>query len=114
MSNLPKIPISLQIRKIIFEHHNDTDKHFTNDDIFRILKAGRDIAPDWIVDDIEPYVNEICDSGMTRSIAQNFTTIWLKLFDVVAKYHCGACGFDVFLGNSEEKLCPNPSCRARL
>lgn len=111
---LPKTPIPLQIRRIVFDNYNDVDKHFTNDDIFGVLRRNGDLDPGWIVDDIEPYIDGICDSGMARNIAQNFTTIWLKLFDVVEGHRCGACGFDVFLGRSEERVCPNPSCSARL
>ena len=104
----------MQIRNIIFNNYNDIDKPFTNDDIFGMLSQNGDVDPVWIVDDIEPYINEICDSKMTRNIAQNFTTIWLKLFDVVKKHRCGACESDVFLGGLEDKTCPNPSCRKSI
>ena len=40
---VPLIPISLQIRKIIFEKFNDVDTKFTNDDIFEILKSENDV-----------------------------------------------------------------------
>lgn len=107
---IPSTPISLQIRKIIFEQHNNVDARFTNDEIFEKLKLNGDLDPSWIVDDIEPFINEICNSGLTRNIAQNFTTIWLKLFDSVEKHHCNACNFDIYLGSSESRICPNPSC----
>ena len=111
---LPKTPVSLQIRKIIFDSYNNVDEPFTNDGIFEILKHDGDLDPAWIIDNIEPYIKEICDSGITRNIAQNFTTIWLKLFDLMEKHHCDSCGHDVFLGRSEEKICPNPSCNIKL
>ncbi len=111
---VPETPVPLQIRKIIFDMHNDVDKKFTNDEIFDVLKRNGDLDPEWIVDDIEPYITGLCDSGMARNIAQNFTTVWLKLFDAVERHRCGACGLDVFLGRLEERACPNPSCGAEL
>ena len=110
----PATPIALQIRKIIFEKFNDVDTKFTNDEIFEILKSNGDIDPSWIIDDTEPFINEICDSGLARNIAQNFTTIWLKLFDPIEPSHCSACNKDVHLGASEERVCPNPSCKSTL
>lgn len=74
----PKTPIQLQIRKIIFENHNGADEKFTNDEIFEKIKQNGDLDPSWIVDDIESYFHEICNSGLARNIAQNFTTIWLS------------------------------------
>ena len=110
----PKQPIGTQIRRIIFENYNDVDASFTNDDVFARLKEGGDVGPDWIVDDIEPHINEICDSGLARNIAQNFTTMWLKLFDVVEQLRCDTCKSDVFVGRLEERVCPNPECGAGL
>jgi hypothetical protein len=56
MSNFtPKIPITLQIRKIIFEKFNDVETKFTNDEIFEILKDNGDIDPSWIIDDVESF-----------------------------------------------------------
>ena len=111
---IPQVPIALQIRKIIFEKFNDVDEKFTNDEIFDILKQNADINSSWIVDDIESFINEICDSGLARNIAQNFTTIWLKLFDPIEKLHCDSCNQDIYLGSSEERICPNPSCKSPL
>jgi hypothetical protein len=110
----PFTPIQLQIRKIIFEKHNDVDTKFTNDEIFETIKSGGDFNPSWIIDDLEPYINEICDSGLARNIAQNFTTIWLKLFDPVKKHHCNSCNQDIYLGASEKQECPNSSCNAAI
>ena len=109
----PSTPIQLQIRKIIFEKFNDPDTKFTNDEIFEIIKQAGDFDKSWIIDDLEPYVNELCSAGLARNIAQNFTTIWLKLFDPLKKHHCGSCNFDVYLGESE-KQCPNPKCKATI
>ena len=110
----PTIPISLQIRKIIFEKFNNVDTKFTNDEIFEMIKENGDLDPSWIIDDTESFFNDICDSGLARNIAQNLTTIWMKLFDPVEKLHCSACDNDVCLGTSEERMCPNPSCKSSI
>ncbi|MFB5607503.1 MAG: hypothetical protein ACE5RI_05760, partial [Candidatus Nitrosomaritimum yanchengensis] len=110
----PNTPIQLQIRKIIFDKYNDVDTKFTNDEIFDTIKQGGDLDSSWIIDDLEPYINEICDSGLVRNIAQNFTTIWLKLFNPIKKLHCNSCNNDIYLGESEKQECPNPSCNATL
>ena len=110
----PTVPIALQIRKIIFEKFNDIDTKFTNDDIFEILKTNGDIDPSWIIDDTETFFNELCDSGLARNIAQNFTTMYLKLFDPMEKHHCSACDNDIHLGTSEGRTCPNPSCKSSI
>ncbi len=110
----PKTPIQIQIRKIIFEKFNDTEVRFTNDEIFDLIKKDGDVNPSWIIDDLEPFFHEICDNGLTRNIAQNFTTIWLKLFDPVEKIHCNSCNTDVYLGKSESRVCPNPNCKATI
>ncbi len=108
----PTTPIALQIRKIIFEKFNDIDSKFTNDEIFEILKSNGDIDSSWIIDDTEKFFNELCDSGLARNIAQNFTTMYLKLFDPMVKFHCDACDNDIHLGPYEEKKCPNPACKS--
>lgn len=111
MSFAPKVPVELQVRKIIFEKFNDPDVKFTNDQIFEILKKNNDINPSWIIDDFEEYIKELCDSGLARNIAQNFTTIYLKLFEGMEKLHCNSCNNDVFLGPEEKRICPNRSCK---
>ena len=110
----PTVPIALQMRKIIFEKFNDIDTKFTNDEIFEIIKKNGDLDPSWIIDDTESFFNDICNSGLARNIAQNFTTIWMKLFDPVEKLHCDNCGYDVYLGTSEERICPNSSCKSSI
>ena len=94
---IPSTPLELQIRKIIFDKFNDVDTKFTNDDIFEILKSEGDINPSWIIDDTESLFNEMCESGLVRSIAQNFTTMFLKLFDPVEKFQCDSCNHEIFL-----------------
>ena len=111
---IPSTPIELQIRKIIFEKFNDVDTKFTNDEIFELLKSEGDIDPSWIIDDTESLFHDLCDSGLVRNIAQNFTTIFLKLFDPVEKFHCDAYNNDIFLGTSEERLCPSSSCKSTI
>ena len=108
----PLVPISLQIRKIIFEKFNDINTKFTNDNIFEILKSEGDINPSWIIDDTEYLFNDLCDSGLVRNIAQNFTTIFLKLFDPIEKLLCDSCSHDIYLGATEERVCPNSSCKS--
>lgn len=107
-------PLQLHLRRVIYEKFNDLDTRFTNDEIFAILQKERLVNPSMIIDDLESFVNEICDSGLTRNIAQNFTTIWLKLFTPMEKMHCNSCGHDVHMGESEERICPNPSCKSSL
>jgi len=110
----PITPISIQIRKIIFENHNGVDAKFTNDEIFEKIKQNGDLDPSWNIDDVESYFHEICECGLARNIAQNFTTIWLKLFDPIEKHHCNSCNLDVYVGASEKQICPNPSCKSAI
>lgn len=114
MVNPPRIPIQIQIRKIIQEQFNVEDTKFTNDEIFDILKKTGGIDDSWTIDDLEPFFNDICHSGLARNIAQNFTTIWMKLTDNVEKIHCNSCGNDVCIGTTEKRVCPNPSCNASI
>ena len=110
----PSTPIPLQIRKIIFERFNDVEARFTNDEIFEILVKNGDMDPSWMIDDVEYMFNDMCDSGLARNIAQNFTTIWMKLFDPVESVHCNSCNLDVHMGGSEDSTCPNPACGAPI
>lgn len=107
-------PIELQIRKIIFEKFNDPEEKFTNDEIFEILKKEGKIEPSLTIDDTEKYFFELCDSGLARNIAQNFTTIWLKLFDPLEKHQCNSCGNEIYLSKSENRICPNPFCKSSI
>ena len=110
----PSTPIPLQIRKIIFEKFNDPEKVFTNDEIFEIVKNNGDLDSSWTIDNMEKFFQEICDSGLVRNIAQNFTTIHFKLFNPIEKIHCNSCNQDVFLGQSESRVCPNPKCKETI
>ena len=105
--------IPLQIRKIIFEKFNDTNLRFTNDEIFEVLKSnGLDGAV--TIDDVEQYFNQLRDGGLIRQIAQNFTTNYYKLFDVVEKMKCNSCNQEVYLGKMESRVCPNSECKASI
>lgn len=110
----PSVPILLQIRKIIFERFNDVNKRFTNDEIFEIIKQNDDIDQSWTIDDMEGFFKQLCNEGMIRIIAQDFTTQWFKLFDVVEKMKCNSCNYEVYLDKSEDRRCPNPSCKAPI
>jgi len=110
----PSATIPFQIRKIIFDKYNDTDLRFTNDEIYEILKNNGDVEKSQTIDDMEKYFQEICDCGLVRNIAQNFTTIWFKLFDSVEKIHCNSCNQDIYLGKSESRVCTNLKCKATI
>ncbi len=106
--------ISEQIRKIIYEKFNDPEKKFTNDEIFEILKNSENFNPSYTIDDIEKYFLELCNSGLVRNIAQNFTTIWFKLFDTVEKIQCKSCNEEIYLGKSEIRKCTHADCKATI
>jgi hypothetical protein len=97
----PTTPISLQIRKIIFEKFNDVNVKFTNDEIFEIIKKNGDFDPSWIIDDTESFFNDICNSGLARNIAQNFTTIWMNFLQVfyLDLYFIAASSNALIMGN---------------
>ena len=105
--------IPLKIRKIIFDKFNDTNLRFTNDEVFELLKRdGLDNS--LTIDDMEPYFKQLHDEGLIRPIAQNFTTQWFKIFDVVEKHNCKSCNQQVYLGKLEPRVCPNPQCKASI
>jgi len=107
------VVIPLQIRKVIFEKFNDTNLRFTNDEIFEVLKSnGLDSTV--TIDDVEQYFNQLRDGGLIRQIAQNFTTNYYKLFDVVEKMKCNSCNQEVYLGKMESRVCPNSDCKASI
>lgn len=105
--------ITLQIRKIIFDKFNDINLKFTNDEIFEILKA-QDIAKSLTIDDMKPFFNQLHKDGLLRPIAQDFTTQWFKLFAQVEKFKCSSCNLEIHLGKLEDRICPNPSCKAAI
>ena len=102
---------ALAARRMIFENHNDTETAFTNDQILDEMKAARLVDDSVTIDDVEGVFTGLCKSGATRNIAQNFTTMWLKLFDAMTEVDCSSCG-RVHLGGMEERLCP--SCGAQI
>lgn len=108
----PTIKIQDQIRKIIFEKFNDPETKFTNDEIFETIKNNGDIDKSWTIDNMEKYFLEICDSGLVRNIAQNFTTIWFKLFEPIEKIQCKSCNREIYLGKSESRICTNSDCKS--
>jgi hypothetical protein len=63
---------------------------------------------------MEQYFAALCDTGMIRNIAQNFTTQWFKIFDPLEKIICPTCHAEVHVGKSEERICPNPACKAAI
>ncbi len=110
------LQVQMQIRKIIFERFNDTDLRFTNDEIFGIMhdEGGVPDGGPCDVCDVEDEFVSICKSGLVRNIAQNFNTMWFRLFDVVDELQCGLCSNTIHLGRAEERRCPNPGCGAPL
>lgn len=105
--------LPLQIRKTIFEKFNDTNLRFTNDEILELLK-NNGLDSSVTIDDVEQYFNQLRDAGLIRQIAQNFTTNWYKLFDVVEKIKCNSCNQEVYLGKLEPRVCPNSECKATI
>jgi hypothetical protein len=92
---IPTTPIQLQIRKIIFENHNDADDKFTNDEVFEKIKQNGDLDPSWIIDDIESYFHNFCDSGLVRNIAQilqlfgsSYLILWRNVIAVLVIQMC--------------------------
>ena len=110
----PSVPISIQIRKVIFDKYNDPELRFTNDEIFEIIKNNGDVDKSWTIDDMEKYFQDICDSGLVRNIAQNFTTVWFKLFNSIEKIQCNSCNRETYLGESEARICLNSECKAPI
>lgn len=105
--------LPLQIRKIIFEKFNDTNKRFTNDEVLELLRSDG-LDPSITIDDVEPFFNQLRDGGLIRQIAQNFTTNHYKLFDVVEKIKCNSCNQEIYLGKMEPRVCPNSECNATI
>lgn len=101
--------ILLEIRKVIFDKFNDPDTKFTNDEVFEILQKNNAVEKSLTIDDMEQHFAALCDAGLMRNIAQNFTTQWFKIFDSLEKVGCQSCHKDVYLSSSEERICP--SCK---
>jgi len=107
-------PITTSIRKVIFENFNDVDLRFNNDQIFEILKQNEMIEQSLTIDDIEVYFKELCDKEILRNIAQNFTTQWFKLFELIEKIQCKSCKNESYLTLSENSVCQKQSCGTTL
>ena len=103
--------VALEIRKVIFEKFN-SDARFTNDEVYAELQKNNKIEKTMTIDDVEKYFTELCDAGIMRNIAQNFTTQWFKLFDPLEQVSCPACNAQMPLNKAEEKNCP--SCKAAI
>jgi len=108
------IPVTIDIRKVIFENFNDLDLRFNNDQIFEILKQNKNIDQSLTIDDMEIYFKELCDAELLRNIAQNFTTQWFKLFELFEKIECKSCKNENYLTSSEKMICQNQKCSATL
>jgi len=109
------VPAILQIRRIIFDRFNDPDLRFTNDEIFAIMRSEGGVSAEWDINDVEDEFLSLTRCGLARNIAQNFTTIWFKIFDNMEETECGACLSTVHMGKSEEeRFCPNPTCKSPL
>ena len=110
------IPITTNIRKVIFENFNDIDLKFNNDQIFQILKDTGKLTIEnepedgWKNYDMDVYFKELCDTEILRNIAQNFTTQWFKLFEPIEKIQCNSCKKESYFVSSENRICQNPSC----
>ena len=108
------IPVTIDIRKVIFENFNDLNLKFNNDQIFEILKQNKNIDQFLTIDDMEIYFKELCDAELLRNIAQNFTTQWFKLFELFEKIECKSCKNENYLTSSEKMICQNQKCSATL
>ena len=108
------IPVTIDIRKVIFENFNDLDLRFNNDQIFEILKQNKNIDQSLTIDAMEIYFKELCDAELLRNIAQNFTTQWFKLFELFQKIECKSCKNENYLTSSEKMICQNQKCSATL
>ena len=97
--------VSLEIRNIIFEKFN-SEERFTNDQIYAELKSSGKIEKSLTIDDMEKYFSKLCEIGIMRNIAQNFTTQWFKLFEPLEKIFCPSCKSESPINKSEEKNCP--------
>ena len=106
--------LGLEMRRTIFENFNDLELRFTNDEVLDIMRKKGVVDDACDVCDVESDFVSLCKSGLVRNIAQNFNTMWLRLFDVVDELKCAACSQTVHLGRAEERACPNPGCGAPL
>jgi len=113
-NNAATAALNLEMRRAIFENFNDLELRFTNDEVLGIMRKKGVVDDACDVCDVESDFVSLCESGLVRNIAQNFNTMWLRLFDAVDEMKCGACSQTVHLGRAEERACPNPGCGAPL
>ena len=97
--------IRRHLRRIIFDRFNDTELRFNNDEILEAMIKGRVVAESATTDDIDDELRVLQDRGVVRDIAQNFTTVWFKLFDHMISKDCTRCG-EIHIGLDEETNCP--------
>ena len=107
-------PITTSIRKVIFENYNDVDLKFNNDQVFEILKQNEKIDTSLTINDMEVYFKELCNAEILRNIAQNFTTQWFKLFELIEKIQCDSCKKENYITQSENRICQNSGCGSTL
>ena len=107
-------PITISIRRVIFENYNDVDLKFNNDQVFEILKQDEKIDPSLTINDMEVYFKELCDAEILRNIGQNLTTQWFKLFEPIEKIQCSSCKKESYIISSENRICQNSSCGSTL
>lgn len=106
--------VLLSIRKIIYEKFNDTDSKFTNDDILSSLKESNLMSSSTTADDVEKYFKILANAKLFRIIAQNFTTMWFKLFTPLVESQCNSCNSIIHVNSTEKLPCPNTSCNSNL
>lgn len=104
--------ISLLIRKIIFDKFNNPDTRFTNDEVFAVMQNDGSVEKATTIDDVESNFTELCNAGIMRNIAQNFTTQWFKIFEPLEALKCNSCQAEIYVNKSEEHNCP--SCKAAI
>ena len=111
---MDNISIITNIRRVIFENFNDVDLRFNNDQVFEILKRNEMVDPSLTINDMEVYFKELCDAEILRNIAQNFTTQWFKLFELIEKIQCSSCKKESYIISSENSICQNSSCGSSI
>ncbi|WOV92488.1 MAG: hypothetical protein R1F52_05055 [Candidatus Nitrosoabyssus spongiisocia] len=111
-ANYPDVLLS--IRKIIYEKFNDVDSKFTNDDILSSLKELNLISSSTTADDMEKHFKILANTKLFRIIAQNFTTMWFKLFTPLIESSCDSCNSIIHVHSTEKLPCPNTSCKSNL
>lgn len=84
--------ISLAIRRTIYGHFNQVDTIFTNDQILEIMVRDGMVEETVTVDDVEGHFQSLCKGGVVRNVGQNFTTMYLKLFEPLQTVQCEECG----------------------